>query len=115
MHNRVVAGSSPAGPTIFKQTGDYVSDLEISTYDLVKPDREPDFVLGLWEFFFTEMVQLQASEQRLYKMRVSRTKNELLWFNERYCNWNTYEQDGGESDAVWSAYMDWHVHSILLR
>lgn len=112
----MVAGSSPAGPTIFKHTLEMlVEDLKRLDGCLVKPHREPDFVLGLWEFFFAEMVQVQTSEQIVYRIRENRSGGQLLWFNERICGWCTYEQGENESEVVWSAYVDWQVYNILLR
>ena len=106
----MVAGSSPAGPTIFKRGR--LQDLS----DLFC-ERQPDFVLGLWHFYFDEMLQWHDSEKRFYKIKLNEKRNSFLFYSDQYERWVFYTDSGDEKDAqmVYDAYVDHNINKLLLE
>ena len=80
--------------------------------EYTRPQRQPDLILGLWEFFFDEMVQWHASECKNYKIRVNTNIETILWLNPMYEKWFSYEEHGSE---IYRAYLNWQIESILLE
>lgn len=82
-----------------------------------EPFQQPDFVLGLWEFYFDEMLQWHSSEQRFYKIKLNQKMNSFLFYSPQYERWVFYDETGDEKDAqmIFDAYVDYNINKLLLE
>ena len=80
-----------------------------------KPNRAPDFVLGYWHFFFSEMVQWNDSQCTLYDIAVS--ENLVSFYDSKWDRWEDYDLvgDEGDSDKIFRSYIDWVIEKELLN
>lgn len=78
---------------------------------MVKPDRDPDFTLGLWQFYFDEMVQYHPYEEKCYKIRLNEYNDGFLWWNDKEEIWCSYGED---AEAVYSGYVESAIEKTLL-
>jgi hypothetical protein len=79
--------------------------------ELFKPDRQPDVVLGLWQFFFDEMLQYHSSEEKCYRLRLNKYNDGFLWWSDRDHAWFSYGED---AETVYSAYLEFAIEKVLL-
>ena len=79
--------------------------------ELIKPDRQPDVVLGLWVFYFDEMIQYHSSEEKCYKIRLNKHNDGFLWWSDRDDVWCSY---GDDAETVYSAYLEFAIEKTLL-
>ena len=78
---------------------------------MVKPDRDPDFTLGLWQFYFDQMVQYHSSEERCYKIKFNKYNDGFLWWCHSDETWNSYGED---AEAIYSGYVEFDIEKTLL-
>ena len=97
----MVAGSSPAGPTIFH---------EVKVEE--KPSREPDLKLENYWFYFKEMVQWNIRCKGTYDIRVLKGFGFQFFSNDRD-RWVVY--DLCDRDVIYESYINWQVENILLE
>jgi hypothetical protein len=83
---------------------------------MTKPERQPDFILGFWHFYFTEMIQLNKRENKLYFLEAR--EDHIVFYDEKWDRWKRYDHYdlGSENDSanIFKAYVDWQLENILL-
>jgi len=83
---------------------------------MTKPERQPDFTLGFWHFYFTEMIQLNEKENKLYYLEAR--ENHIVFYDEKWDMWKPYDHynlgDRKEAVRIYKAYIDWQLENILL-
>jgi hypothetical protein len=78
-----------------------------------RPERDPDFVHEMWEFFFEEGVQWNSTEDFLYDIKV--TKNlDVMFYDPADKTWNEYYLGGNEEEVITSGYLNWLAEKELL-
>lgn len=80
---------------------------------MMKPDREPDFVIGQeWWFYWDEMLQYNPLEWHTYEIKNFDDKMHICWLHPADKSWHSY---AGHTDVIWDEYVRHITEKNLLR
>ena len=77
-----------------------------------QPNREPDFKLEFFWFYFEEMVQWNTADFVVYPIHLTKS-GQIKFFRRFQLTWCDYNVEYRE--PIHEAYINWQVETILLE